>query len=131
MTNENFWLILCGIAGVLFHSLLKLNNLRKDATVANLAFNWKKDYLKKDSVSIIMSFLSVGIWYMVFGEVANKYPALDGFRRVSFIAMGAIGSYIIQLLMGKAQSQIRNIVDKKTDVADGKIPADNLPKSGL
>lgn len=129
MTNENIWLIVCGIAGVLFHSLLKLNNLKKDAGVANVAFNWKKDYLQKDSVAITMAFLSVGIWYLCFGEVANKYPALDGFRRVSFVAMGMLGSYVIQLLMGKAQSQIRKIVDKKTDLADGKDEATPLPSS--
>lgn len=132
MTTENFILILCGICGVVFHSLLKLNNLKKDATVGNISFNWKKDYVKKDSVAILMSFLSVGIWYLVFGEVANKYPALDGFRRVSFVAMGAIGSYVIQLLMGKAQSQIRKIVDQKTDIADdkpSKVPPDSLPKN--
>lgn len=129
MTNENFYLILCGIAGVVFHCLLKLNNLRKDALVANVSFQWKRDYLRKDGISIIMAFLSVGIWYLVFGEVANKYPALVGFRRVSFIAMGAIGSYVIQLLLGKAQAQIRKVVDVKTDAADGKQGPDILPKA--
>lgn len=127
MTVENFILILCGICGVIFHSLLKLNSLKKDALVGNIQFNWWKDYVKKDSVAITMSFLSVGIWYLVFGEVANKYPALDGFRRVSFVAMGAIGSYALQLLLGKAKSQIRQIVDKKTNELDGDDNKTPLP----
>lgn len=119
MTNENLILIICGTCGVIFHSLLKLNSLRKDAAVGNIAFDCNRDYVKKDSVAILMSFLSVGIWYLVFGEVANKYPALDGFRRVSFVAMGAVGSYALQLLLGKAKSQIRKVVDKKTNELDG------------
>jgi hypothetical protein len=128
MTSENFVLIICGISGVIFHSLLKLNGLKKDATVGNIEFNWRKDYVKKDSVAIVMSFLSVGIWFLVFGEVSNKYPALDGFRRVSFVAMGAIGSYALQLLLGKAKSQIRHIVDKKTNELDGDDDKTKLPE---
>lgn len=119
--NEQFVLILCGTAGVLFHSVLKMKSLLEDARVGNVNFSWKKDYVIKDAPSIILSFLSVGIWFLIFGEVAAKYKQLEGFTRVSFVVMGSIGSYLIQLGLGRAKRTIRNVVDKKTDIADNKI----------
>lgn len=119
--SEQFVLIICGIFGVLFHCFLKLQGLLEDARVANVSFNWKRDYVYRDAPSIALSFLSVGIWFLIFGEVAAKYPQLVGFTRVSFVVMGSIGSYLIQLGLGKAKNTIRGIVDKKTDIADGKV----------
>jgi hypothetical protein len=118
--NEQFILILCGLAGVLFHSFAKLQGLLKDARAGNVDFNWKKDYVIKDAPSIALSFLSVGIWFLIFGEITAKYPGLVGFTRTSFVVMGAIGSYAIQLGLGRAKTTIRNVVDKKTDIADNK-----------
>lgn len=120
MTLDQFYLILSGLAGVLFHSLLKLNSLLTDARKANMNFNWYKDYVYRDFPSIAMSLLSVGIWYLVFGEIAAKYTNVDDFARVSFVAMGGIGSYVIQLFMSKAKKQIRKVIDEKTNIADGK-----------
>lgn len=120
MTTDEFYLIICGFAGVLFHCLLKLNSLLTDARKANMDFNWYKDYLYLDFISILLSVLSVGIWYLIFHEMANKYHGIQDFARVSFVTMGGIGSYAIQLAMSKAKSKIRDVIDKKTDIADGK-----------
>src|SRR5687767_3932487 len=120
MTMDQFYLILCGLCGVLFHCLLKLNSLLTDARKANMDFNWYKDYLYLDFISILISVLSVGIWYLVFHEMANKYHGIQDFARVSFVTMGAIGSYAIQLAMSKAKARIRDVINTKTDIADGK-----------
>lgn len=120
MTLDQFYLIISGLAGVLFHSLLKLNSLLTDARKANMTFRWYRDYVYRDFPSIAMSILSVGIWYLVFGEVADKYKNVEDFARVSFVAMGGIGSYVIQLFMSKAKKQIRQVIDEKTNKADGK-----------
>lgn len=120
MVNDEFFYILSGIAGVVFHSLLKLNSLLTDARKANMNFNWYRDYVYKDFPSIMLSVLSVGIWYMVFHEVANKYNGVQEFARVSFVAMGGIGSYVIQLFLSRAKRQIRKVIDEKTNIADGK-----------
>lgn len=113
------WLLLCGIAGFLFHSLIKLKSLQDDAIAANLPFNWKRDYLVKDIFGILSAFVAPFIWLLLFSEVANKYPALHDFARVSFFVMGAFGSYILQLLLGKSKKYIRKVVDEKTNIADG------------
>jgi len=125
--QEDFILILCGIAGVLFQCLLKLNGLLNDARTANINFSWKKDYVKRDFVSIMISFLSVAIWYLIFREVSAKSEAVANLKRVSFVTMGGIGSFVIQYFMGGAKNWVRQIIDHKTDLADGKNPKTPLP----
>lgn len=128
--KENIIVIICGVMGVLFQSMLKLRGLLKDAQAANVNFDWKKDYVRKDAPSIIMAFLSVLIWFYIFGEVSAKYSAIIGLKRVSFVLMGGVGSYLIQMAFGTAKDRIRKIVDRKTDVADGKITPDELTTKG-
>lgn len=118
MTLDQFYLIVSGLAGVLFHSLLKLNSLLTDARKANMNFNWYRDYVYRDFPSIAMSVLSVGIWYLVFGEVADKYNSVAEFARVSFVAMGGIGSYVIQFFMSRAKKKFRQAIDEKTNELD-------------
>lgn len=116
--KENMIVILCGVFGVLFQCLLKVRSLLKDAQVANVDFHWKKDYVVKDFPSIALAFLSVGIWYYIFGEIAARYQGIADFKRVSFVLMGGVGSYLIQMAFGTAKDRIRKIVDKKTDELD-------------
>lgn len=117
--NENILLIICGLAGVLFHCLLKLQGLLTDARVANIKFNAIQDYWIRDAISISLSLLSVGIWYLVYKEVANKYEVVSGWTRISFVGMGLLGSYIIQLIASRAKKRIRQVVDAKTNAIDG------------
>jgi hypothetical protein len=124
--QENLIVILCGVFGVLFQCLLKLRGLLKDAQVANHHFEWKKDYVYRDFPSILLAFLSVGIWFYIFGEVSNKYKAIIDLKRITFVLMGGVGSYLIQMAFGTAKDRIRKIVDRKTDVADGKVSPDEL-----
>lgn len=118
--QENLIVIACGILGVVFQSMLKVRSLLKDAQVANINWSWKKDYVYKDFPSIALALISVLIWYYIFGEVAKKYTGIADFKRVSFVLMGGVGSYLIQMAFGTAKDKIRKIVDKKTDIADGK-----------
>lgn len=113
--QENLIVIICGISGVLFQCLLKLRSLLKDAQAANVNFNAWKDYWKHDAVSIILAFIPVVIWYMVFAEVSAKYEALVNLKRVSFVLIGGVGSYALQLIFGTAKDKIRSIIDKKTN----------------
>lgn len=114
MNTSELILDCCGVAGVLFHCLLKLNSLLQDARVANIDFRWKRDYLQRDAVPIMISFLSVVIWHLIFVDVISKYPAISAFARVSFVVMGMIGSYVIQLAMSSAKKKIRQVIDFKT-----------------
>lgn len=116
--NNDLILILAGTAGVLAHCLFKLNSLLKDARAANIDFNAVNDYWKRDVVGICLSFLSVGIWYMVFGEVGAKIPWLIGWKITSFVTMGGIGSYVLQYYFSGAKKKVREVIDAKTNELD-------------
>lgn len=124
--QENLIVIVCGVFGVLFQCLLKLRGLLKDAQVANVNFNALNDYWKRDAVSIILAFIPVAIWYFVFGEVSAKYESLTNLKRVSFVLIGGVGSYALQLIFGTAKDKIRSIIDKKTNELNVKkgLPVD-------
>lgn len=121
--NEQLILALCGFLGVLFQSGLKYNTLSVKGKAANEPITFI-EYLKEDFAAIVCSLASVGIWLLVFGEVAAKYTVLAAFTRCSFVAMGSFGSYILQLVLSKASKRITDIIDKKTNIADG-IPNKN------
>lgn len=113
--KEDIIVIACGIFGVMFQCLLKLRGLLKDAVAANVNFNAWKDYWKRDAVSIGLAFLSVAIWFYIFGEVSKKYTGIADLKRVTFVLMGGVGSYLIQMTFGTAKEKIRAIIDKKTN----------------
>src|SRR5687767_9872702 len=120
--NESFVLIMLGISGVVFHCLLKMKSLNSYATSANLKFNWWEGYVKKDAFAIILSFLSVFIWYFTFGEIGKRYPGMLDFKRITFVLMGITGSYLIQVasdtFTNSAKKAIQKFVDVKTNISD-------------
>jgi hypothetical protein len=120
--NESAILILLGVAGVLFHCMAKIKSLRDASVSANVKFNWIKDYVEKDTAAIIMSFLTVLIWFFTFGEVSAKYAIVVDFKRVSFVLAGIVGSYLVQLisdlLLNSAKKRIQKFVDIKTNISD-------------
>lgn len=120
MNKAEFILIVCGALGVIFHSLVKLNRLYELANRAKVVFEWRRDYLKNDFVSILLSFLSVTIWFLLFGEVATRWQWLTTFPRFSFFCMGYFGSYWVQYGLGRTQKVIEKIIDDKTHLADEK-----------
>jgi hypothetical protein len=111
-----------GMGGVLFHCLLKMKRLKEEAISANVKFNWYDTYVKKSYIAIILSFLSVFLWFMLFGEWEKKYPSISGIRRTLFVVSGFSGSYIIQFVLdgltNSAKKYIQKFVDVKSNVSD-------------
>lgn len=118
MENNNLILILCGLIGVFVHCLFKAKDLIDYAKKANIKFNIR-DYFTKDWFAVSLSLCSVAIWFLIFGEVGAKYPKIIDFIRCTFIGMGLLGSYIIQKFFSRGKSYISDIIDKKTNIADG------------
>jgi hypothetical protein len=112
---EDLILILLGLVAVLFQCLAALNSRLQDARAANINFNAKKDYWQRDAVPIMLAVIPVFIWYFVFGEVAARSELLANLKRLSFVLIGGIGSWLLQLLLGTSKKVIRNIVDRKTN----------------
>lgn len=119
----------CGLIGVLLHSFCKAWSMQKDAEKANIKFTFI-DYLQKDWLGISISITTVLFWFLIFPEIVNVRPLLQDFVRISFGAMGFFGSYIIQYVLSKGKRYIRNVVDKKTDIADN-VMADDIGGGGI
>lgn len=118
--NSNLQLILAAQAGFLFQSLMRMKSLNDLSNVANMHFNPYRDYIKKDIYGILAAFIAPFIWLMIFKEFSHKFPQIQGFIVSSFVLFGGCGSYILQLLFGTAKKRIRDVIDKKTDIADNK-----------
>jgi hypothetical protein len=122
MQGAHLYLI-CGLFGVIAHTLLRYRSLSTDAKKANTILTLRQ-FLAFDWLGIALSCLAVLAWFLLFGEAADKYPALHGWARTSFCLMGFSGSYIIQQLDSRSKKTIRHIIDIKTDKADG-VQKDN------
>lgn len=120
MNREQFILLLLGIGGFIFQSLLRAKSLNDLSLVSNVHFNFWKDYVLKDIYGILASFMAPFIWFLLFKEAATNYPKFQSFARLSFFGMGATGSYVLQLILGTAKKRLKGIIDIKTDIADNK-----------
>ena len=117
---QTFIFSLCAISGWFFHSCMKLNSLQKQAKAGNVEFSIKR-YIQDDIFSLLASFSSIFIWLLLFKETANKFPQIVEYARLSFVLMGASGSYLIQYFLSNAEKRITKVIDEKTNIADGKI----------
>lgn len=109
--------IVVGIIGIVAYILVRAVTLQQDAVAGNVEFSFL-DYLKKDFLSICLSVVAVLLWVFLFKETVNKYPQIEGYTRLSFAGVGFMGSYILQLIFGKAKKYIRNEIDAKTNELD-------------
>lgn len=118
--KEEIIYILLSFFGVIAHSLVKAISLQKDYTVANKSFHVWTDYIKRDRLAISLSVVTCFAWYLLFGEAAEKVQYISSFPRLTFFVMGGMGSYVCQLVFSVSKKYIRSVVDRKTNIADGK-----------
>lgn len=104
-----------GLLGVLVFMIITALKLQKLAVGRKLDFDFKKDYLDKDYLSIALSIVAVFVWVSLLQETMNAYPKIEGYIRWSFFGVGLTGSYLLQLLFGRAKGYIIQQIDKKTE----------------
>ena len=109
---ENGILFLCGVLGVVGHSLFKLDSLKKESKSVSMQFTFK-NYIEEDFYSICFSFVSIVIYLLVFDQTTTQYPRIIGYSRISFVGCGWMGSYIIQYFFSSAQKRIKSIINEK------------------
>lgn len=116
---DNNWILLgIGWLGFVAHSLQKLDSLQKDAHVANIEFDWVKDYVVRDKFGIMLSFLCPVAWLTLGPELAAKYQKIEEFPRLVMFGIGVLGSYVFQLALGRSRALLRKAIDIKTNIAD-------------
>lgn len=109
--------IAIGLLGVVAYCLVRGVTLQQDAQAGNVEFDFWQ-YLKKDILSIALSVVAVLLWVFLFQETMSIYPKIENYTKLSFAGIGFTGSYILQLIFGKAKRYVRNEIDGKTNELD-------------
>lgn len=110
------------LIGNIIHLAILLNSREKDSKAANIDFSFK-GFLKTEKYALFLDFVaSMGLVYAA-DEIVDS-PWIMGKIKLGFILIGVGGSYVVMQLFGKSKKIIRNVVDKKTDIADGKIKSE-------
>ena len=111
-----------GSLGVLLQILLKIQQLKKQSKIANHIFSFK-EYFSDDWISILTSFVSVGVAIYTMDELINAKPQLAEYIKWFFIFVGFSGSSLIQSVLSVTAKKIDSIIDIKTNIADDIHPA--------
>lgn len=113
---------IAGSLGVLLQILaVKIPTLKSKYTVANKTFSMK-EYLANDWYAILGSFVSVAILIVGLDEILEVKPELAKYIKWLFIFVGFTGSSIIQAVLSVANKKIMQVIDLKTNIADGVVP---------
>jgi uncharacterized membrane protein YuzA (DUF378 family) len=111
-----------GLLGVISQVLIAYQSLSKDARKANTQLPFVQ-FLKNDWVGMALAVIPVLVWMLTFGELAEHYPLLEEYTRISFFLVGLAGSYGLQKVFSRSKEWIRDVIDRKTDIADNKTQA--------
>jgi uncharacterized membrane protein len=120
MTSSLYYqCMLAGTLGILFHMLvIKYPDLKKRAAAANSSLTLKS-FLSDDWGSMMASFVTVIIGILIVDELLYIKPEMVNYIKFFFATVGYMGSSVLQLVFGIANKKILNIIDTKTNIADG------------
>lgn len=105
--------------GMLFHVLaVKYPSAKTKATAANIKLTLK-EYFNLDMAAIAANVASIAIGLLIVGEAINYKPQIANFIITLSAFYGFTGSSILIALFGQVNKRINNIVDEKTNKADG------------
>ncbi|HWV69515.1 hypothetical protein [Chitinophaga sp.] len=108
----------CGLLGIAVHLFFEIRDIRKQSLAANKPTS-RWGIIKTESDNIILSVLAVVVFTVGFDEIAKAKPVILEWVKWFFIFVGFAGSYILFALFSKAKKQILEVIDKKTNIADG------------
>jgi hypothetical protein len=112
--------LLCGLLGLVFVTLARMQSVKKDFAVANQTFVLRK-FFEEEGIGIVMSIVFIILMAFTMGEWINIKPIFKDYIKIIFTLGGAVGSWAFMLFLGKSKTYIRGVIDRKTDIADDKI----------
>lgn len=116
---------IAGSLGILLQIFaVKIPTLKAKYKAANHDFKFS-EYFKDDWSTILASFVSVAILIVGLDELLDLKPDLEKYVKWLFIFVGFTGSSIIQTALSVANKKIMQIIDIKTNIADGVQPPVN------
>jgi len=122
--------LIAALLGLIFVILHKIQATKKDFNVANQSFVLKK-FFEKEFVAILMSIIVIVLMAITVDEWMYVHPSVENYVTVIFALGGAIGSWAFLLFLGGSKKFIRQVIDKKTNIADAisdeKVDTSNFP----
>lgn len=99
--------------------LMKIPELRTLWAKSNESFSWKK-YWASDWNVIVGTLILCAVCVIGSDQVLKLKPAIVDYIKWLFVALGGFGSSVIVTKWGSAKKYILDVIDKKTNIADGK-----------
>ena len=99
--------------------LMKIPELRTLWAKSNESFSWKR-YWQSDWNVIIGTLVLCAICVIGLDQIVQAKPNVINYIKWLFVAIGGFGSSVIVSKWGSAKKYILDIIDKKTNIADGK-----------
>lgn len=119
---------LVALIGLCIAVAIKMKSLQNKANIANIEFDYKL-YFKKDSLSIIASFLTI-ILFLFFIDMGIKLrPAIVDYILPIFAFIGYVGSDLAIRVFSVMNKQMNNVIDEKTSYADKLKGTEDTPTS--
>lgn len=107
-----------GLIGMLLQTVLKIKSLQEKARVSNMAFNpWS--YFKTDWLSVVASLLTIILFLFFIDTITKWKPETLKFMKLGFAFVGYTGSDIASRIFGVVNKRINQVIDEKTNIADG------------
>lgn len=119
MTAQDYIVcFLVAVLGQIIQTALKLNSLQQKATIGNTGVNAFKEYFQRDYWAIIANFAFIAICLFIATEWLMSDYVLGKIKSV-FAFIGWAGSDLANRVFQKTNQRINQIIDAKTDKADG------------
>jgi len=118
--------IICLVAGLLgttIQILVKLNSLQKKAKAGNAPVPTLGSYIKDDMIALVLGvvFLVTVVYLLGDNGIKNYQDLYANWSRSIFVFVGYGGSDLAVRVLGRASDKINQVIDTKTNIADGKI----------
>jgi hypothetical protein len=95
-----------------------MKSLQDKAKAANLVFNPGR-YFREDWLSITASILTIVLFLLFLDNILKWKPVIVDYIKIGFAFVGYTGSDIASRLFGVVNKKINNVIDVKTNIADG------------
>jgi hypothetical protein len=110
--------VIACLLGNICHIAIKYNSLYVDYKKANVNYGFRQ-FIKDDKRALIVdAILSFAAVYLIDEFVIASDWILDKVK-IFFFFVGLTGSYLVMQLLSVGKDKFRQIIDFKTDKADG------------
>ncbi len=108
---------LVALIGMALQTVLKMNTVKKTATVANLQFSpWS--YLKEEWLGLAASILTIVLFLFFAESILKMRPQAIDNAIIFFAFVGYTGSSLVSRIFSVVDKRLNAAIDYKTTIAD-------------